>query len=191
MVTPKNRKATVLTGWTVVVSVQAWGTPRETLDPTCWRRSAGELDKSVILFRLRTHGHNRMNAHMFNKLQIGQTDRCPCDTAPMTTQHLLQDCPLHDVVRQEAWPEDPPLRDRLYGNPAALQRTAAYVRGTGVFIWAIDDEEGGEEVWVLFFFFCVRSAVSDSHWDQCCLELDGAVQILVSFIQSQYVTHFE
>ena len=38
------------------------------------------------------------------------------------------------VLRQETWPEDPPLRDRLYGNLAALRRTAAYVRGTGVSI---------------------------------------------------------
>ena len=30
---------------------------------------------AVIPFRLRT-GYNRMNAHMVNKLKIGQTDRC-------------------------------------------------------------------------------------------------------------------
>ena len=75
-----------------------------------------------------------MTYELFNKLKIGQTDRCPCDTAPMTTQHLPQDCPLHDVLKQEAWPDYPPLRDRLYGNLEALRRTAAYVRGTGVSI---------------------------------------------------------
>ena len=56
----------------------------------------------------------------------------PCDTAPMIGQHLLQDCPLHDVTRQEAWPEDTPLRDKLYGDIAALRRTAAFTRATGV-----------------------------------------------------------
>ena len=39
---------------------------------------------------------------------------------------------VHDVITQKAWPEDTPLRDKLYGDLAALQRTAAFVRATGV-----------------------------------------------------------
>ena len=53
-------------------------------------------------------------------------------TAPMTSQHLTQDCPLHDVVRRETWPKDTTLRDKLFGDPQALRRTAAFVRITGV-----------------------------------------------------------
>ena len=81
------------------------------------------LDRAdqVILIRLRT-GHNRMNDRMYSKLKTGQTDGCPCDTAPMTGQHLPQDCPLHDVVRGMAvlvtapmtgqhLPQDCPLHD--------------------------------------------------------------------------------
>ena len=49
------------------------------------------LADQVILIRLRT-GHNRMNAHMYSKLKIGQTDRCPWETAQMTSKHL----PLED-----------------------------------------------------------------------------------------------
>ena len=41
-------------------------------------------EDQVILFRLRT-GHNRMRAHMYNKMKIGQTEMCPCNTGPMTT----------------------------------------------------------------------------------------------------------
>ena len=84
----------------------------------------------VILLRLRT-GHNRLNAHLF-RLKIGQTDMCPCDTAPMTSPHLLQECPLHDVIRRETWPEETPLRDKLHGDVLALQRTADFIRATGV-----------------------------------------------------------
>ena len=74
-----------------------------------------------------------MNAHMFAKLKIGKTDRlCPCDTAPITGHTLLQDYPPHDVIRQEAWPEDSPLRDKLYGDHAVLRRTAAFIRTIGV-----------------------------------------------------------
>ena len=51
------------------------------------------LDRTdqVILMRLRTV-RNRMNVHRYIKLKLGQTDRCPCDTVPMTSQHLSQLC---------------------------------------------------------------------------------------------------
>ena len=78
------------------------------------------------------------DCYMISRLNFDDVSRCALPTGAcfvvVTTQHLLQDCPLHDVLRQEAWPEDPPLRDRLYGILAALRRTAAYVRGTGVAI---------------------------------------------------------
>ena len=81
-----------------------------------------------------------------------QGDRCPCDTAPMTGRHLLQDCPFHDVVgrmavlvtqppvtshlllqycpfhdvvRRETWPKDSSLRDKLFGDTQTLRGTAA------------------------------------------------------------------
>ena len=33
--------------------------------------------EQVAIFRLRT-GHTRLNYHLFNKLKIGQSDKCPC-----------------------------------------------------------------------------------------------------------------
>ena len=39
----------------------------------------------VILLRLRT-GHSRLDVHLFNKMTIGQSEMCPCNTAPMTMQ---------------------------------------------------------------------------------------------------------
>ena len=85
------------------------------------------LDRTdqVILIRLRT-GHNRMNAHMYSKLKIGQMIAVLV-TAPITSQHLLQDCPLHDVVRQETWPKDTSLRGKLFGDLQALRRTADFI----------------------------------------------------------------
>ena len=65
---------------------------------------------------------------------IGQTDHCPCDTAPVTRQHLFQDCPLHDVVRWETWPKETSPGDKLFGDPEALQRTAAFIQMVGVSI---------------------------------------------------------
>ena len=87
----------------------------------------------VILFRLRT-GHNRMNYHLFNKLKIGETDRCPCKRGPMDTEHLLQTCPTHEELRKEIWPNAKQLREKLYGNLEDLRRTADFVRRAGITI---------------------------------------------------------
>ena len=45
--------------------------------------------EQVILFRLRT-GHNRLNAHMYNKFKVDESGMCPCNTDIMTAEHLLQ-----------------------------------------------------------------------------------------------------
>ena len=79
----------------------------------------------VILFRLRT-GHNRLNAHMYNKFKVGQSEMCPCYADIMTAEHLLQHCPLHVAMRWDMWPEPTLLRDKLYGNLEELRRTAAF-----------------------------------------------------------------
>ena len=71
--------------------------------------------EQVILFRLRT-GHNRLNAHMYNKFKIGEFEMCPCNADTMTAEHLLQHCPLHDAMRWDTWPDLTLLRDKLYGN---------------------------------------------------------------------------
>jgi hypothetical protein len=71
---------------------------------------------------------------MFSKFKVGQSDRCPCDTALMTGEHFLQDCPHADALRKATWPDPTPVRSKLYGNLEELQRTAAFVRATGAII---------------------------------------------------------
>jgi ribonuclease HI len=123
------------------VSYQDEKTIIKTLVNSKWRQlhpshnpadSYFSLDRAdqVILFRLRS-GHNRMNAHLF-RLKIVPTDKCPCKTAPMTTQHLLMDCPLHEVIRQATWPNATALMEKLYGGILELQKTASFVRATDV-----------------------------------------------------------
>ena len=89
--------------------------------------------EQVILFRLRT-GHNRLNAHLYNMLKVGQTEMCPCSTAPQNTEHLLQECPRQAALRREVWPRPLPLKEKLYGNLGALQRTALFVMSSNVAI---------------------------------------------------------
>ena len=81
-----------------------------------------------------------MMAHLYYKMRIGQTQICPCDTAPMDTARLLtglptpghpkacslvrgdplegefvRDCLLQYIPRLAAWPEETPLRENLSG----------------------------------------------------------------------------
>ena len=56
--------------------------------------------EQVILFTLRT-GHNRLNAHMYNKFRVGECEICPCNADIMTAEHLLQHCRLHDALKRE------------------------------------------------------------------------------------------
>ena len=89
--------------------------------------------EQVVLFRLRT-GHNRLNAHMYNKFKVGESEMYPCNTDIMTAEHLLQHCWLHDAMRRDTWLAPRLLRDKLYGNLGELRRTAAFMRATGISI---------------------------------------------------------
>nr|KAG5705274.1 hypothetical protein BaRGS_010725 [Batillaria attramentaria] len=87
----------------------------------------------VILFRLRS-GHNRQNAHMYSKFTIGESEKCTRNADIINAKHVLQHCQLHEAPRQVTWPEPVPLRVKLYGNLEDLQRTATFVRATGISI---------------------------------------------------------
>ena len=89
--------------------------------------------EQVVLFRMRT-GHNRLNAHMYSKFKVGESEMCLCNADIMTAEHLLQHCQLHDALRPDMWPEPKPLRSKLYGNLEELKRTAAFLRATGISI---------------------------------------------------------
>jgi hypothetical protein len=92
--------------------------------------------EQVTIFRLRSRHnrmrHNRMRHHLFHKYRIGATDQCSCNTGPMTTSHALQDCPLREALRKYIWPNGVNLQDQLYGDRADMQRTAEYIRRTGL-----------------------------------------------------------
>ena len=85
----------------------------------------------VLIFRLRT-GHNRLNHHMYTKFKIGPSEICPCQTSSMTTEHLLQECPLYNTLRIRVWPQSETLDKKLFGSLTDLQRTASFVLETGV-----------------------------------------------------------
>ena len=37
----------------------------------------------LTLLRMRTGHHNRLNAHLFNKMKMGQSEMCPCPATPL------------------------------------------------------------------------------------------------------------
>ena len=94
----------------------------------------GKLNRTeqVIIFRLRT-GHCRLLAHLY-RLKISHTDECPCGTGTQTPEHLLQECPQYNDLREKTWNSDVGLEEKLYGSAAELQRTAEFVKHTGLTI---------------------------------------------------------
>ena len=64
----------------------------------------------------------------------------------MTSEHLLQHCPLQDILRKTTWPEDLPLTEKLYGDLAALG-SGSICEGSWCFRLAVVIEE--EEVYIL------------------------------------------
>ena len=66
-------------------------------------------------------GHNKRNAHLFNKLETGQSEMCSCDTTPVITERLLQHCPFHDGLRRAAWPENRPPEGEAVWRPCGAE----------------------------------------------------------------------
>ena len=90
--------------------------------------------EQVIMFRLRT-GHNRLNAHMYSKFKVGNSEMCPCNAHITTAGKLLQHWQLCDALGRDMWPEPKPLRDKLYDNLEELRRPVAFVRATSISVW--------------------------------------------------------
>ena len=79
-----NEKRTIIKA----MAMKKWKEEHPSFNPKDNILKLNRIDQ-VVLFRLRT-GHNKMKAHMYNKLKIGETDRCPCNTGPMNIEHVLQ-----------------------------------------------------------------------------------------------------
>ena len=63
--------------------------------------------------------------------QVSEAEgKCPCQSA----EHILQVRALHDTLRHQFWPVENTVARKLFGSQEDLQRTAAFVRGTGVSI---------------------------------------------------------
>ena len=101
--------------------------PRQEPDDYHLLNRAGQ----TIIFRLRT-GHNRLNYHMYTKLKIGRTPLCACETAPQTSQHILQACPLLDSEREKCWPTQTSIERKLYGKLDELRRTVGFIVSSGI-----------------------------------------------------------
>ena len=90
-------------------------------------------EDQVIIFRLRT-GHNRMNAHL-RRIHLVPTDLCQrCGNAPMTTDHILQECDVLIQQRKALWPQDTPVTTKLFGTLLDLQRTAKFLNDSNIII---------------------------------------------------------
>ena len=140
--------------------------------------------EQVILFRLRT-GHNRLNAYMYSKFKVGESEMCPCNADIMTAEHLLLHCQLHDALRRVIWPEPVPLRDAFNDNLEELRRTAAFDEDDRHLRLAYYDEEaeGRRAVGVPMLKSLVgldqekKKKKTRVKWDSVCLSRGGCLTL--------------
>lgn len=90
------------------------------------------LDRSsaTIIYRLRT-GHCCLKGHL-RKINVLGSALCPCGTSDETPNHVLQDCILYKVERENMWPQRTETNVKLWGGQDDLERTIQFIRSTGL-----------------------------------------------------------
>ena len=84
-----------------------------------------QRQQETMIFRLRT-GHCRLRAHMY-RLGLSHSPDCPCETAPQTPEHILQECPLHQNARNQQWPSGATMAEKLWGTKEDLSKTTDFI----------------------------------------------------------------
>jgi hypothetical protein len=67
----------------------------------------------IYFITFNVHAHSRSLSPLSFPREIGETELCTCGTAPMTAEHLLQECPSYDNERSETWEQAVTLQDKL------------------------------------------------------------------------------
>jgi hypothetical protein len=65
---------------------------------------------------------------MYHKFKVGDPDMCTCGTAPLTAEHVLQECPSYNSERVETWEQAVTLQDKLYGDAVNLKLTTSFFK---------------------------------------------------------------
>ncbi|KAK7110703.1 hypothetical protein V1264_014534 [Littorina saxatilis] len=89
--------------------------------------------EQVVLMRLCT-GHNRLNAHMSQKMKLVPSPTCSCGLEDKTTEHILQRCTILKSLRKTMWLTAVSLHCKLYGGKEDLEKTASFVSLSGLTI---------------------------------------------------------
>ena len=87
----------------------------------------------TTIFRLRT-GHCGLRKRL-KRLGLADSVHCECGSEEQTPEHILQTCPHLETVRQQFWPEDTEVGNKLWGQAAELQRMADFLAAICLRIW--------------------------------------------------------
>ena len=58
-----------------------------------------------------------------------------CGISRQTAEHLLQSCPIYELLRKGIWPDHTPVARKLYGSLGNLRCIATFIEETGISIW--------------------------------------------------------
>ena len=78
-------------------------------------------------------GHGRLNSPMHGKPKLASSPTCPCGQEDQTSEHVLQRCPLHKVLR-DVCPVSTPLTTKLYGCKQELEKTTSFISRAAVIV---------------------------------------------------------
>ena len=106
-----------------------------------WKKAKGDYNtctdpinhlqrsEQTAIFRLRT-GHCGLRAHL-RRIGVAASSSCDCG-AEQTVHHVLQDCPLLVVWREQIWPQEVPTTTKLWGTAEDLRRTIQFTTSCGL-----------------------------------------------------------
>ncbi|KAK7096448.1 hypothetical protein V1264_005748 [Littorina saxatilis] len=91
-----------------------------------------KLDRrsQTTIFRLRT-GHCGLKKHL-KRLGLADDAHCECGSEEQTPEHILQNCPHLETIRQKFWQEETSVGAKLWGPADELRKTADFLAATGL-----------------------------------------------------------
>ena len=78
----------------------------------------------MLVTSLKGKGHSQIISRQYLSVSPGLSF--------VVVHHVLQDCPLWDAQRRQAWPEEEPVNTKLWGTANDLRRTIQFLTTLGL-----------------------------------------------------------
>ena len=106
-------------------------------------------------------GHIRLDAHMYSKFKVGESEKPPRNADIMTAEHLLQHCQLNDALRRDIVARGDTTEGQALWQPGGAEEDSHFREANRHLRLAYDDDEAtrGVTVSTSAFLACVNAIV--------------------------------